>query len=1231
MLIFSAWMLTISFVINNYWSSDASVSSVKKKLSSYVINQEKKAKSVFQDKKLLHKLISSNVSETMVGQFAHENYFLFLYDQREEGNGKLKFWNTQQVIPQSFMLYGSEDEGFVHLENGYYVWERYEVEGITGVFMFPVKWDYFIENEYLKNNFFVDPTISSDYELSAQPMKGAEVISLEGKPLFYVYSSNKQLNKSQNIFALISQLVALLSFLLFIHLLANYLSHKKGLYFGFLFLIISLLTLFGISEWSYLPFSWNQYSLFKKLTFGNYLESSLGEMLIHSIGLLWSLLFIRSQLLLNKPQIKYRGKWVQPLLYCLFAFGLLLLSYYYGSTIHALVLEPEVSFDVINFFSLDQYSIYAIITITLLSIVLFVSIQLVLTFISFWRYSILYFIIVLTVLALALLSFMVGSSNGNFYLITLFWLTSAVLISTIRWFDVYTRPLATNRLVFWIAFQSLFICLVVKMENDKKELEERKKYAITLAQKSNQDNEVMVNTMLTGMHQDFLQRNFLRFSDSLSSSALKDSIISSNSSSYTNNFDTKIYTFDPTGKEWYNQENESFDELNAIWQIQAKPTSENGLKYFDQSFDVFSYLSKKEVTDTSGNLIGSLFVLATPKSQRKDAIYPELFSKGQSASIENATNYATALYNNNKLIRFNNDYPFPTIISSKELQSVKFLERSSSDHNELWYNAGAGVVVLIVKKSNPLIEVMTLFSYFFFGFLSVLAFLSLINALVNSRLNRRKLRDYWQLSIKDQIHGAIITISILSFIVIALASVAFFTIRNERNNREKLNRTIRIMEKEAKATFSEGWDVADSLRTSLLDHKVELEKAIRKISDIHGVDVNIYDLNGDLQVSSLPLPYNKGILSTKMNPTAYYHLHNKKEIEYFHKENIGQLSYISNYIPLVDAYGNDLAYINIPYFTSQNIFRQEISNFLITIINLNAFIFLLAGIFAVFITERIGYTISLIGEKMKAVSIDRKNEQIKWERDDEIGALVKEYNKMVFQLEESAAILAKNEREGAWREMARQVAHEIKNPLTPMKLSMQFLQKSIENGSPNINELAKNVSLTLIEQIDHLSNIANAFSQFASIGEPNKELFDLNETLRNILVLYETNENVRILRQLLPTPIMVYADKTQIHRLFTNLIINGIQSVPENRMPKIIISQRLENERIITSITDNGTGIEDSIKGNIFTPNFTTKTSGTGLGLAMCKRISEQSDGDLYFDTILGEGTTFTVSLPLHA
>jgi nitrogen fixation/metabolism regulation signal transduction histidine kinase len=236
---------------------------------------------------------------------------------------------------------------------------------------------------------------------------------------------------------------------------------------------------------------------------------------------------------------------------------------------------------------------------------------------------------------------------------------------------------------------------------------------------------------------------------------------------------------------------------------------------------------------------------------------------------------------------------------------------------------------------------------------------------------------------------------------------------------------------------------------------------------------------------------------------------------------------------------------------------------------------------------------------------------------------------MVAKLGESAAILAKSEREGAWREMARQVAHEIKNPLTPMKLSIQYLQKAIDSNQPNVKELSTNVAKTLIEQIDHLSKIALDFSQFANIGITNAEFFDLHEVLGSLKDLYQANPQIDYSWRPVNDKVILYADRTQMNRLFTNLIANAVEACNGKSKCKLIVDEMRENGTIRVSIKDNGEGIPVEMQSKIFVPNFTTKTSGTGLGLAMCKGIAEQAKGKIWFDTELGKGTTFHVELPV--
>jgi two-component system, NtrC family, nitrogen regulation sensor histidine kinase NtrY len=366
-----------------------------------------------------------------------------------------------------------------------------------------------------------------------------------------------------------------------------------------------------------------------------------------------------------------------------------------------------------------------------------------------------------------------------------------------------------------------------------------------------------------------------------------------------------------------------------------------------------------------------------------------------------------------------------------------------------------------------------------------------------------------------------------------------------------------------------------------------------------------------------------------MHPAAYYHLNRLREVQHVQEETLSSLSYLSIYSVVRNDQGQVVKYLNIPYFSSQIDLKQEISNFLVTIINLNAFIFLIAGVIALFITNKITRSFSVIGDKMKEITLGKTNEEIAWSKNDEIGELVKQFNKMVRQLESSAEALAKSEREGAWREMARQVAHEIKNPLTPMKLSIQYLQKAINSNHTDVKELTANVATTLIEQIDHLSKIAADFSQFANIGNKKIELLDLHQVIGSLIDLYSSNPRVDITWNKVQGSIIMKADKTQMNRVFTNLLANAVDACTKYSNCRIELNEERKEDMIIISIRDNGEGIPDAMKSKIFTPNFTTKTSGTGLGLAMCKSIIEQAQGRIWFETQEGKGTTFFIQLPI--
>jgi two-component system, NtrC family, nitrogen regulation sensor histidine kinase NtrY len=295
-------------------------------------------------------------------------------------------------------------------------------------------------------------------------------------------------------------------------------------------------------------------------------------------------------------------------------------------------------------------------------------------------------------------------------------------------------------------------------------------------------------------------------------------------------------------------------------------------------------------------------------------------------------------------------------------------------------------------------------------------------------------------------------------------------------------------------------------------------------------------------------------------------------------------------------------------------------------------LFALSIITAIFISNYVTKPLKLIQDKLSNIRLGKTNEPIEWKENDEIGNLVSEYNRMISELSKSAELLAKSERESAWREMAKQVAHEIKNPLTPMKLSVQHLQRTYKDHAPDMDVKMERLTKTIIEQIDTLSSIATEFSNFAKMPKANLEPVNLFDTIINTVDLYKnTGEDEIIFENRTSTAPLVLADKEQLIRVFNNLIKNATQASPEGIKGKIIITLTKESGQYLTSISDNGTGISEDVLDKIFMPNFTTKTGGMGLGLAMVKNIIETINGRIWFETKSNVGTTFYVALPVYS
>ncbi len=1226
-------LFIVSLFTSWYFHIKPSVDYEGKVLERYIHRQQEDAQRLWSDTALMRRLVLKQESLSEFRSIAAKEYGFFVFAETI-GAQDLLFWNNQKILPPAADFSLADGEYFQHLANGYYVILKKTLSlggmsnNVVAYAMIPVLHRYYLETDYLLTRFAHDDKAINKISISEKPTKHL-IKSLNNEPLFYIDRRTFTNISVSDTLTILLRLAGLLFLLFYIHFVAESIVQKKGPKYGILFLAVVLLAcrvlLFQFPQ----VFSFRQFQLFDPTIYAtNPVNRSLGDLLINSILFCWIVMFAWYKLgPIKRLPAFLKGK----LIYVagvLAVFFLILSTFQLANVVRTLVADSKISFSVTDFFSLDGYTVVGFIVFALLSLGYYYFSRLLFRFIyPAFEAKPVYVYFFMALVGLLYLGARAGDPVVLFELPVLVWLIIYTVLLSQEQFIINRFRVTAAGVLFWIFIFSVSLSVIILKGNQKKEWIVRQGIAEKYNELTDPASENILSIAITYLDNRFLLNNFYRFTNEQQNRFIRDSILRENFRGYVNKYETQIYVFDSANQPVNNDDPMGFAELNNIFTVQSKPTGIPDLYYYE-AFDRLTYVTKRMVQDTTG-LIGTFFIISQPKQYNSDALYPELFRQMNRNDTENSPIYSYAVYNSKMLVSSSVKYPFQTSLTDADVPRSEVEKRTNGDFDELWYRASNKKVVVIAKKQDSLIESITLFSYLFCAFLFMVGLIRVISLLLQAANERQGLRIFWQLNIRSQIHGTVIFISVLSFLIIGGATISFFIARYDRNNVDKLSRTASIMVKEMQKSMANHSTFDDVIKIYDTVANEQLKALTEEVADIHNVDVNVYNLEGDLNVSSEEDVYTKGILSMKMHPEAYYHLHRLRQVQYVQDETMSTLRYKSIYAAVRDEEGKVYAYLNIPYFSSQIDLQQEISNFLVTIINLNAFIFLIAGVIALFITNKITRSFSVIGDKMREITLGKTNEEIVWNRNDEIGELVKQYNVMVHQLEQSAEALAKSEREGAWREMARQVAHEIKNPLTPMKLSMQYLQKAINNNQPGIKELTANVAETLIEQIDHLSKIAADFSQFANISNKKPELIDLHPVLSSLVSLFQANPKVEVEWKRCEGELLLKADKTHMNRLFTNLLSNAVEACADRQGCFIRLAEERKDGEVLMTVSDNGEGIPPEMQSKIFTPNFTTKTSGTGLGLAMCKSIVEQAEGSIWFETEPGKGTTFFVRLPL--
>ncbi len=483
-------------------------------------------------------------------------------------------------------------------------------------------------------------------------------------------------------------------------------------------------------------------------------------------------------------------------------------------------------------------------------------------------------------------------------------------------------------------------------------------------------------------------------------------------------------------------------------------------------------------------------------------------------------------------------------------------------------------------------------------------------------------------SLQTRIYISMLMLVLLSLLIIGLTTIVFFKQQNDNYHESRLKRKEETVIKSIQYFFTEFKVDQD------MDFVArEFEEKLVELADINNVDINIFNTRGEILMSSNYDKSNANFYKLKIEQNIYKQLVSTGQ----RQTSQPRENYVSTYSFVKDNAGKNIVIINIPYSKGVSPDKEELTAFLTRLLQVYIFLLIGASAIAYILSNYITKSLRVVADKLQNVTISKKNDPISWESKDEIGTLVKRYNSMLVALEESAEKLAKSERESAWREMAKQVAHEIKNPLTPMKLSVQHLVRSLDPKHQNFRSNMQRFEEKMIQQIETLSAIATEFSNFAQMPKSDMTTLDLTKLIKDTIELYSVDSNAEIITNLKPNQkIHIQGDPKQLTRVLNNVLKNAIQAIPFDRkgIIQVQIQDRIPSQ-IVIEIKDNGIGIPQDKRDKIFVPNFTTKSTGMGLGLAMVKNILENHNGSISFQSEVDVGTTFLITLfkietPIH-
>ncbi len=1127
---------------------------------------------------------------------------------------KLIYWSdtdfdVPEVLPDSLYTHP-----FVFVKNGWFLAKSIEAGNEKLVALMRIRSDYGFENEIIRNGFVNDFKIPEGVGFTRDSKaSGFQVSSSDGTFLFALVFPEI---KPRTLFIYIPLFLWTLTFI-FIILSSLTLvrqmterGHKTaGLITAFFIFLAAYLVVLLLRRPAIL-FSTPLFSAYKYSM--NDFIPTLGHLLILSV-----LISIMSVALYNNI-LKDRSGNDKP--------GYLKLTFYlipsallvviFNSMFSHLVFNSNINFETYKVLDLDILSLAGFVSVLLLVTLPYLYLLKIFRALGNARFK----TVLLSALSASLvfIPFQINDLPA-FAAISVFYLagTLTIWILNKRTANLFTRLVVISLV---LGLYSLFI---VTRQSERKMEENVKIELVTYSTENDATAEHLLLDMWPVISSDTVLRKLMDviFFESDDAELISDYLHTKYFNGYWGNFEMNIYLCgrnDPirTGSASGVQEN-CFSFFDGRITTSGHQLTGTGFYFIDSKKGRSSYMGQL-FFDYGNSRINGLFIDLYSDINVFQPGYSELLLDRKYHSYARLREYSFAKYINGEMVLATGDYSYSRSDAEYvgKITDYRFFNADNFKH-ALYRNGNVTVII-----SRPLLSVpdMIISAAYFFAFIFI--FYNILLFLIRRPVIKRPSG----LNFRQKLQLSFISILLLSFtlvaVVVASRAIKQYQTRHYENIREKLNSVYLELENTlaSERTISPDWKNSENN---------SLDEMLVKLSNVFNTDINLFSRTGFLIATSRPEIYYRNLTGRRMNNMASINLINLRKSEYFQKEKIGNLEYVSAYVSFYNDSKGFLAFLNLPYFRMQSVLAKDISNMIVAVVNFTLLLIVIATGLAVFISSRLTSPLAVLSSRLASVELGKKSEHLSYSGNDEVGELVKQYNRMVDELDESARKLASSEREYAWREMAKQIAHEIKNPLTPMKLNVQQLFKSWKDGVPGFEKKIEKFTRNQIEFIDNLSSIASEFSSFAKIPQAKPVYVDLLEQVKTTYELFRNTENVSFrINAPADEKIFIYADKEHINSILSNLIKNGIQSILPGEEGIIRVTIKKAGDKTLVSVSDNGSGIPESFRNKMFTPNFTTKSSGTGLGLSIVKRYVETAGGRIWFESETGRGSTFYMEFP---